>query len=62
MTYYTVDISYETADSLVTDMLRQTIESDCFEEGDQMLTWMVEVHNYFCPPDKHIELANEVDE
>lgn len=55
---YTVKLDPDSADLLVADILRNTIETDTLHGEPELLAALIEVHNYFSVPDKHIELED----
>jgi len=56
---YTVKLDQDSADALVADILRETIETDTLDSEPELLAALIEVHNYFSVPDKHIQLAED---
>lgn len=59
---YTVKLDPDAADLLVANILRDCIESDFFDDDKPLLDALVQVHNYFSTPDKHIQPAGDAPE
>jgi len=61
MTYYTIRISDESADKLITDILRDNIEADYSYEDPDLLKALVKVHNFFACPGLLMQMEFEED-
>ena len=61
MTKYTVEITDDSADSIVRDVIRSSIETlfqtatrDYLDDA----TFLIEAHNYYSHPDQHLSLED----
>ena len=61
MTKYTVEITDDSADSIVRDVLRSSIETlfeAATEEALADAAFLIEAHNYYSYPDQHLSLED----
>ena len=61
MTAYTVEITDDSADCIVRDVIRSSIETLCKTATSDDLAdaaFLIEAHNYFSCPDQHLSMED----